>query len=253
MCGRYTLTLDRNAISVVYDAQWASQDAAASWQPRFNIAPESRLPVIVSEGGRRVIRSMKWGLVPHWAKDEASAARSINARAETVADKPTFRTAFRQHRALVPADSFYEWDPGRTPHRIVGSGGAPYAFAAVWDAWRAPGGEVLESFAIVTREATPSLAPIHHRMPVILEPEDYGFWLDPANKDLSGLKRMLLRVPSQSLTAYAVSKTVNSGRVDDPSCIKAASEVDPSALAAAGEALEKSRRAEDDDQLKFRW
>ena len=251
MCGRYTLTLDRNAVSVVYDAQWSSNEAAASWLPRFNISPESRLPVIVMENGRRVIRFMKWGLVPHWAKDEASAARSINARAETIADKPTFRTAFRQHRALVPADSFFEWDPGKTPHRIIGPGGAPYAFAAVYDQWRVPGGEILESFAIVTKEAVPHLAPIHHRMPVILEPDDYGFWLDPRNKDLSGLKRLLLQEKGQTFMAYPVSKAVNSGRIDDSSCIRAASEVDPGALAIAGDALEKSRRAKDDDQLKF--
>jgi putative SOS response-associated peptidase YedK len=227
MCGRFTLTINGSALTALFDAQWESSEAAAEFTPRYNIAPEQRVPVILGEGRplKRRLRYLKWGLVPRWAKDESGGGRLINARAETLDEKPSFRDSFVKRRCLIPADGFYEWDAAKTPHRAVLPGGQPHCYAGLWDEWRGPGGDGLFSFAIVTREASPSIRHVHHRMPAIVPADQYDAWLDEKNLDLSGLKRMLLYGKSEPLRAYAVSKHVNSAREDDVTCITAASEL----------------------------
>jgi putative SOS response-associated peptidase YedK len=247
MCGRFTLTVNGAALSALFDAQWENEAAARELNPRYNVAPEQRVPVIVGEavGGKlsRRIRYMKWGLVPRWAKDESEGGRLINARAETLDEKPSFRDSFAKRRCLIPADGFYEWDAAKTPHRAVLPGGAPHCYAGVWDEWRGPGGDVLVSFAVITREATAPVRHIHHRQPVIVPADHYDAWLDGRNMDLSSLKRMLLYGKSEPLRAYAVSKLVNNARTDVAACIEAAAELTAEA------APRPSVKKKDDNQM----
>lgn len=172
---------------------------------------------------------LRWGLIPNWAKDGAMAAKMINARAETVAEKPAFREAFRARRCLVPADGFYEWRPEegkKQPFRIGLKGGAAFAFAGLWESWQArqdgsgyKAGDLVESVTIITTDANRKLRPIHHRMPVILDAGDYGAWLDPAN-DRDVLQSLLKPFPEGPMAFYRVGLTVNNVRNDDPGCIQ---------------------------------
>ncbi len=191
--------------------------------PRYNIAPTQSAPVVrldAAAGGRR-LAPLRWGLVPAWAKEIGIGARMINARAETVAEKPAFRAAFRARRCLVAADGFYEWQntaAGKQPWRVCLADRGPFAFAGLWESWRGPDGEV-QTFTIITTEACPSLSAIHPRMPVILAPRDHAAWLAPATHSAS-LKSMLAPFPDDRLTAYKVDRRVGNVRHDDPGLIE---------------------------------
>lgn len=188
---------------------------------RYNISPSQKAPIIYREEETR-LELFQWGLIPSWAKDPSIGHRMINARAETVAIKPSYRTPFKRHRCLVPADGFYEWklNPDgktKTPMRIRFKSEEPFAMAGLWDHWTDKDGKEVRTFTIITTEANKLLAPIHERMPVILKPEDEDAWLDPESKTEQLLK-MLKPYPLGPLETYAISKIINSPRNDTVEC-----------------------------------
>jgi putative SOS response-associated peptidase YedK len=224
MCGRYTLSVPLSNLVDAFDV--APPDF--QFVPRYNIAPTQEAPVVAQDSRGRRMGLLRWGLVPSWAKEETIGSRLINARAETAAQKPSFRSAFRHRRCLIPADGFFEWKKegvggskgGKIPHWIHLESGEPMAFAGLWERWEQEDQSPLHTFTILTTEAVPGIRDIHPRMPVILPPEDWGPWLDPES-DPKGLSRLLRPFESPLLTAYPVSPLVNSPRNDLPECIEA--------------------------------
>jgi len=219
MCGRYSITQDLLALQ----ERFGFEPGGPALAPRYNAAPGQDLPVVVEREGRR-LNLMRWGLVPHWAKDERIGYRTINARAETAAQKPAFGEPLRRRRCLVLADGFYEWlkRSGRRaglPFRITLQDGRPFALAGLWDAWRAPGGERLESFTILTTAANALISRLHERMPVILRPEDEAAWLDPDVQSPERLAGLLQAYPPELMLIYRVSPLVNSTASQGPDCI----------------------------------
>lgn len=220
MCGRYSLTTAPEALRRLFNF-----DNMPNLAPRYNIAPTQDVPVIRrADGGDdangRRLAMMRWGLVPSWSKDIGRSAPMINARAETVAEKPSFRAAFKSRRCLVPADGFYEWrleNDKKQPFRIGLKGGAPFAFAGLWEQWESPDGDRIESAAIVTTEANEKLRPIHARMPVILDPNDYDQWLGATAEQAA--PTLLRPYPPEDMAFYRVGLRVNSVRYDDADCI----------------------------------
>jgi putative SOS response-associated peptidase YedK len=212
MCGRFTLTTDPGAVARRFGAPPAQ---GGGGRPRYNIAPTQTVITVTEDGARR-LEEMRWGLVPAWAKDPKSGSRMINARAETLAEKPAFRGVLRRRRCLIPADGFYEWPEGpggrkaKQPMYVRLTTGEPFAFAGLWDEWRPPeGGEPLRTCTIVTTEANALLATFHHRMPVILAPEVEAVWLDPGLSDPEHLRSLLVPYPAEAMEAYPVSPEVN--------------------------------------------
>lgn len=222
MCGRYTII----PTSQQLEARFGFEIYEMEIMPRYNVAPAQDAPVLVAEEGVRRLKLMRWGLVPSWAKDPSFGAKTINARAETIREKPTYKKAFAERRCLVLADSFYEWrkEPDarrKTPVRILLADREPFAFAGLWDHWRQPEGGELLSFTILTTAANDFLRPIHERMPVILTPETESVWLDP-NAKPTELLETLQPYPSELMQYYEVSPQVNSPKNDTPACIEPA-------------------------------
>ena len=219
MCGRFTQFYSWPEVHAYLNLFGPPRNLPA----RYNIAPTQDAAVVRQGAEGRALDFLRWGLVPSWAKDSSMAARMINARAETVAQKPSFRTAFRKRRCLVPADGFYEWrgaKGAKQPYRILSPDRGLFAFAGLWERWEKAGGEALESFTIITTEANGKLAPLHARMPVILDPADFERWLSPelAANDAEALLRP---APDSAVDFHAVSRHVNNARNDDPACIEA--------------------------------
>ncbi|HUE12881.1 MAG TPA: SOS response-associated peptidase, partial [Planctomycetaceae bacterium] len=192
--------------------------------PRYNIAPTQNVAVIRQDGKSRQLALMRWGLVPSWSKDPKGGPPIINARAETIATKPSFRTAFMRRRCLIPADGFYEWQKKaasttKIPHYIRMAKDRPFAFAGLWETWRGNGDAGLESCTIVTTEANDLMRPLHDRMPVILPEEHFAQWPDPKNENVSELEALLWPYSPDEMTAFPVSTLVNSPRNDRPECI----------------------------------
>jgi putative SOS response-associated peptidase YedK len=217
MCGRYSLITDEETMRQVFGHLGTPRNLRARW----NIAPTQEAPVIRREGSGRRLDMLNWGLVPYWAEDPSVASRMINARGETVAEKPAYRQAYRMRRCLVPADGFYEWEEkgDKRPLLFRAPDGAPFAFAGLWEKWVPKGGGVLETFTIVNCAAQPGslMAQYHHRTPVILAAADYEAWLDPENDP-----KALIRPPRDgSLVATRVSTYVNKVANDDSSCFAA--------------------------------
>ena len=219
MCGRYSLTTAPEALRRLFDF-----DTTPNLQPRYNIAPTQSAPVVrTAANGGRELAMLRWGLIPSWAKEASIGNKMINARSETVAEKPSFRSAFRHRRCLVPADGFYEWRREgeiKQPYRIGMKGGAAFAFAGLWESWDGTDDDAaVETFTILTTEANRRLGPIHARMPVILAPDAYDAWLDAesgSRDDALGLLRPFAEAP---MAFYRVSTRVNSPRNDDPDCL----------------------------------
>lgn len=212
MCGRYSITTPLESVRRLFGAE----GEVPAFGPRYNATPRSAMPVVRLEDGVRRIVLLRWGLVPAWAKDSAIGDKLINARAETVAEKPSFKAAFRARRCLAIADGFYEWRrDGRVsqPFRIAMRNGSPFAVAALWERWAAPGHAALESFALLTTEANAVLAPIHHRMPVILEAGQQAAWLDPGS-DSKNLRALLQPHRPEPMHAYPIGRDVNNPRHD---------------------------------------
>ena len=222
MCGRYTLSVPLSNLVDTFDIEPPDFE----YPPRFNIAPTQDAPVIAQDRAGRRIGVLRWGLIPPWAKDVALGSRLINARAETVSQKPAFRRAFRSRRCLVPADGFFEWkrveEDGvgkgiKVPYWIHRADRTPFLMAGLWERWEPGEGSPVFSFTILTTEAAPAIREIHARMPVILPGEAHEAWLN-ADTPPEGLLP-LLRPSSEDLQAHPVSTLVNSPRNDLPECI----------------------------------
>ncbi len=202
-----------------------STRATSILKPRFNIPPSQELLAVrqnPEHGGRELV-SLRWGLIPAWARDARIGNRLINARAESLAEKPAFRSAFRTRRCLIPADGFFEWKKRRgkrEPYCVRRRDGRPFAFAGLWDQWQSPDGELVESCTIITTDANDLIRPFHDRMPVIVDPRDYDRWLDQGPQDPDKLREILKPYPSERLIAYPVSPLVNDPRHDDPDCLE---------------------------------
>jgi putative SOS response-associated peptidase YedK len=199
---------------------WPFEEGFA-WQPSYNVAPGTLAPVVMNLE-RPVVTALVWGLVPHWAKDPRIGNRMINARAETLAEKPAFRAAIRRRRCLVLADGFYEWQKqGRrkVPFFIRRRSGGLLGLAGLWESWNKPDGGYLRTFAIITVEPNRLLQPIHDRMPAIMAPDAYGLWLDPGPREPDSLAGLLAPFAEAELVAYPVSTLVNSPANNSTACI----------------------------------
>ena len=224
MCGRFTLRVPTSVL--VEEFMLESMDP---WQPRFNICPTQSVPVIrrASAGSARTCVLMRWGLIPSWAKDAKIGNSLINARSETVSQKPSFGSAFRRRRCLIPADGFYEWQrrPGhKQPYFIRRPDDGPFAFAGLFESWNGPpdakDGPAWPTFTVITTEANALMRPIHDRMPVILNAHDFDLWLDPDVQDAALLQPLLRPCPDEVLAADPVSTFVNSPTHDSPECVR---------------------------------
>ncbi|MAT70302.1 MAG: hypothetical protein CMJ58_12355 [Planctomycetaceae bacterium] len=226
MCGRFTLKTPAPMIAELLGLESPGPRQLELFSPRYNIAPTQDIAVVrTSEGGAREATPMRWGLIPSWAKEMSKGAPLINARSETVAEKPTFRGPFKRTRCLIPADGFYEWTGAKgskQPYYIRFPDERLYAFAGLWDRWRGPGGAgpVIESCTILTTAANAQLREFHDRMPVILSPGDYEAWLDPTLQDADALRPLLDPLPDGELAVDPVSTRVNKVANDDPACVE---------------------------------
>lgn len=216
MCGRFTLFSDRHVIEDYFHTV-----LPVDFKPSYNIAPSQYTPVIREGPQGNQFAMMHWGLIPHWSKEKKLKYSTINARAETVAEKPAYRTPFKRTRCLVPSTGFYEWnDEGhktKQPYLIQQSHNIIMAFAGLWDHWT-DGEENIDSFSIIVTDANETIKPVHDRMPVILKPQDYDYWLSP-DTDADDLKRLLVPVANEDVVLTPVSRHVNNPQNDDPACI----------------------------------
>lgn len=224
MCGRFTLYSDPDRYAARFHATLAP-DVAEGFRPSWNVSPTNQVLGVRERDGRRELERFRWGLVPSWAKDPSMATRTFNARAETVATKPSFRAAFRRRRLLVPADGFYEWTartgPRRkVPHYFTRADGAPVALAGLWEHWRAPDGEGMRSATVITTTAGPDMDGIHDRQPVVLEPDTWDRWLDPSLDDRDELEGMLHAGRPGILRHWPVTRDVGNVRNDDAHLIE---------------------------------
>lgn len=216
MCGRFAVTLPPDAMAQMFAAQPANDLPEV---PNFNVCPTTQVSVISLMGGARRLTPMRWGFLPHWYKSPNDGPLLINARAETIAEKPAFREACRMRRCLVPMDGFYEWKrdgDARLPYYVRRTDWTPLVCAAVWQAWEKDG-EQITSCAIVTTDAPAPLSGIHHRCPVILTPDVWGKWL---GEEGHGAARLMVSPPDDALMMHAVSTKVNSNRATGPNLIE---------------------------------
>ena len=228
MCGRYSIGVSPEELEEVFEAPISGQIAL----PRWNVAPTQDAPaVVVDQSGERGTRALRWGLVPRWAED-SGGARWINARAESVSSKPAFREAFECRRCLIPADGFYEWvqrGARKQPYWIHHCQGGLLGFAGLWERWQPRADEALETFTILTTTPNALVAPLHDRMPVVLEPEAWTAWLDRATP-LAVVRALLAPAPEDLLVARAVSALVNRADQDDRRCVEPLREESPEPL-----------------------
>ena len=220
MCGRFTLVSPYVAVTERFHAS-----ASPDLRPRYNIAPGQDVLCVIRDGANR-LEPLRWGLIPFWAKDPAIGSRLINARAETLAEKPSFRNAFAKRRCLVVADGFYEWRPAgkrRVPVYIFLKSKKPFGFAGLYERWKAPDGNEIHTCTIITTDANDLVRPIHDRMPVIVSADAEDRWLDPGEGSRERLQSLLTPYPSGEMDAYDVNSIVNSPSHDTPDCIAPAS------------------------------
>lgn len=222
MCGRYSQRQPAEVIAKAFEV-----DNVPALEPRYNVAPTQSVPTVLqpSVSKNRQFKMMHWGLIPKWAKDSKIGAKLINARAETVAEKPAFKSAFRKRRCLVLADGFYEWQQQenkkqKQPYYFFLKDGQPFGFAGLWEQWEDASGEVVNSCTLLTTDANELMRPVHNRMPVILHPKDYERWLDSELKELEQLQPLLRPYSTQEMLAYPVSTVVNKPSNDNAECIK---------------------------------
>jgi putative SOS response-associated peptidase YedK len=216
MCGRFTLAIEPEELQ----AEFQIPDLPAEWRQRYNIAPTQPVAVIL-DPVKRNIEFLHWGLVPGWAKDVSIGTRLINARAESLTEKPSFRTAFAKRRCLILTDGYFEWKKNpkgpSTPYWFTLKSEKPFAFAGLWETWRNPEGSELKSCTIITCAPNEIAIPVHDRMPVMLPREKYWLWLNETNPEV--LKSFLVPFPSELMKATQVGRVVNSAQMDSPECI----------------------------------
>lgn len=219
MCGRFVGYRKLDELKQIFPIDQSACEVTAN----YNVAPSQEIMAIFNHRGENRLDKFHWGLVPFWAKDPSIGNRMINARAETIAEKPSFRNAFKKRRCLIIADGFYEWQGPKgqkQPMFITLRDKKPFAFAGLWETWGQKQQEsVYKSCTIITTEACKAVRDIHHRMPVIFKPEAYEFWLNPDNQDVTALKKILKEALLTDLVSHPVSKQVNSTRNNDASCI----------------------------------
>ncbi|MBD2775122.1 SOS response-associated peptidase [Iningainema tapete] len=218
MCGRYTLTQSPEAIAQAFQVKQHHQD------PKYNIAPTQMVEVVLHNPvrGDREIEQLRWGLIPSWTKDPGIGAKLINARSETAAQKPAFRSAFKHRRCLVIADGFYEWqlqNGKKQPFYFHLLDKKQFAFAGLWEQWESPQNQKINSCTILTTTANELVQPIHERMPVILQEQDYDLWLDQKVFKPEDLQKILKPYVSEAMTAYPVSTLVNNPKHNSQDCI----------------------------------
>lgn len=219
MCGRFTLVTNL----VLWNARFQIEVIPFDMQPRYNIAPGQLIPAIISDQGKRRIGQLKWGLVPFWSKDEKVGYKMINAKSETLREKPAFKNLFARKRCIIPADGFYEWKKvgkEKRPMRIMMKTGEPFAFAGLYDTWTSLEGDKLHSCTIITTKPNEVVADIHDRMPVILNEQDEAIWLDREKFDADLLQSLLVPYDHEEMKAYPVPAMVGSPKNDIPECIE---------------------------------
>jgi putative SOS response-associated peptidase YedK len=250
MCGRYAVTTNAEAMRALF--RYFNQP---DFPPRYNVAPTQPVPIVRMVEGKREFALVRWGLIPAWVKDPRNFSLLINARAESATDKPAFRNAMKRRRCLFPADGFYEWKregEKKRPYFVRLKSGQPMAFAGLWESWMGPNGEELETAAIVTTTASRSIAHIHDRMPVIVPPEAFDFWLDP-NVDAEMASSVIAPAPDAQLEFFPVSMAVNRTANDAPALIAPLREAEAADLASRPEPkrVKKEREAKDDGQASL--
>lgn len=216
MCGRFVSKAEKAKVEKEFKVKIGDPNLAA---PRYNIAPTQMIDAIAEIENARKISSFRWGLIPSWAKDDSIGSKLINARAETLREKPSFRDAFRSRRCIVPASGFYEWEKTskgpKQPFYFYLKEKEVFGFAGLWEEWLdKETGELTETCTIITTEANEVLKPVHDRMPVILKNSDYDFWLDKKVKDTSKLQNLLVPFPAEEMDSHAVSRAVNIATAD---------------------------------------
>jgi putative SOS response-associated peptidase YedK len=223
MCGRFTLTVDPAELQDTFRETIGETIFPETFAPRFNIAPTQPVLAIPNNGMNKA-DFFVWGLIPMWAKDPSIGSRLINARGETVAEKPSFRGSFKYKRCLILADGFYEWKAGagkrpKTPYFIHMQDRKPFAFAGLWDAWESPDGSSIKTCTIITTEPNELMQTLHNRMPVILHPRDYKKWLDASPQTPDKLLPLIKPFPADAMSAYPVSTLVNKPANDRPELV----------------------------------
>lgn len=218
MCGRFTIVAEAGLLI----QRFGIEAIPFEWRPLYNVAPGQPIPAIIEDRGQRRIGQLRWGLVPSWAQDEKIGYKMINARDETLREKPAFRRLLERKRCLIPADGFYEWKKTgnkKQPMRITMRDGQPFAFAGLFDTWIAPDGQRLHTCTIITTRPNEVVAEIHDRMPVILRRQDESIWLDRDRTDVDLLQSLLAPYDAGGMRAYPVSNLVGNAKNDLPECI----------------------------------
>lgn len=229
MCGRYILATSPEEVAAMF-----GYPERPNFPVRYNIAPTQPIAIVVAADGQsppaRSFRLARWGLWPSWVKDVKDFPTLINARSEQAAEKPAFRAAMRRRRCLIPADGFYEWQGSvrgkKQPYAIRRPGGAPFAFAGLWETYMDPGGSEVDTATILTTAANEQLAPLHHRMPVVIDPPDYDRWLDTAANNPADIADLLAAAPDDYFQAYPVSPRVNAVANDDEGLLQPVADED---------------------------
>jgi putative SOS response-associated peptidase YedK len=248
MCGRYAITTAPEAMRALF--RYFNQP---NFPPRYNVAPTQPVPVVRVFEGQREFALVRWGLIPSWVKDPRTFTLLINARGESVNDKPAFKNAMKRRRCLFPADGFYEWQRSAArnqPWFVRLKSGQPMAFAGLWESWMGPNGEEQETAAIVTTQASASIAHIHDRMPVIVPPEAFDFWLDP-NVDGETASAVIAPAPDAAIEAYEVSSAVNRTANDSPELLLPLTEPEAVAPAEKPKRPKKEKSKVDDGQASL--
>ena len=218
MCGRYTVIASPEVLRALFG--YAEQP---NFPPRYNVAPTQPIAIVRLMNGKRQFALVRWGLLPSWAKDPKAFSLLINARGETVTEKPAYKAAMKRRRCLIPADGFYEWKAAghrKQPYYVRAKSGTPLAFAGLWETWTGPNGEELETAAIVTTDANQTLAPIYDRMPVVIAPEQFDLWLGGPDEDTAAASALIRPAPDDLLEAIPVSSDVNRVANDNPKLIE---------------------------------
>ena len=253
MCGRYVITSPADAVRALFD-----HDERPNFPPRYNVAPTQPIPIVRLVDGKRSFALVRWGFLPAWMKDPRRFSLLVNARGESVLDKPSFRNAMHRRRCLIPADGFYEWravqvGAPKRPYFVRPKSGGPIVFAGLWETWVGPNGEEIDTAAIVTTQANRALAVVHDRMPVVVEPQAFNLWLDCANVDAMTAAALIVPAAEDLFECYEISPAVNRVANDSAQLVEPAPAVADrdAATEANAPAAEPKRKKANDQQSPF--